>query len=481
MPDCDIKLQRIREQCALTGTKFTDVQWHHEKEEQVLGKTIFDAKSQRAITGWKRASEIPGAKLFIDGASHEDITQGALGDCYFLSALSVLGNERTVRLFKCQEDNDHQDETDPNNWKKTGCFMLQFHQDGDFTYVIVDDYIPMAGDQPAFTKGGESGLEMWPAIIEKAYAKMYGSYTAIEAGKVHLALADLVENGFPEQLALKDYKNNVKLLTSRLAHLDKIRALMGAGSPEHEMGDKAVNEDGIVQGHAYAILDVDEYLGTQLVKLRNPHGKASYTREWTGDWADESPLWTMKARATLNYYPSQQVDGIFWMSNVDFINNFKYIYLCRELSVKEGWFTKEIQSKWEGPSSAGFPGKLRSVPQFKLTLSRPTPGYISLTQKGSSSGSSFKGKNFTGWMVSCEQGKLLTKIQKSNIIMKAGISDLKTLSSEVDFDSKVDYPYSFTIVCGSQNAGPEGEGDFELKVYTRDTTMKLEKLNYAKD
>jgi len=25
MPDCDIKLQRIREQCALTGTKFTDV------------------------------------------------------------------------------------------------------------------------------------------------------------------------------------------------------------------------------------------------------------------------------------------------------------------------------------------------------------------------------------------------------------------------------------------------------------------------
>ena len=87
---------------------------------------------------------------------------------------------------------------------------------------------------------------MWPAIIEKAYAKLYGSYTAIEAGKVHLALADLVQNGFPEQIALKDYKNNVKLLTERLNHLDKIRALMGAGSPEHEMGDKAINEEGIV-------------------------------------------------------------------------------------------------------------------------------------------------------------------------------------------------------------------------------------------
>jgi len=82
-------------------------------------------------------------------------------------------------------------------------------------------------------------------------------------------------------------------------------------------------------------------------------------------------------------------------------------------------------------------------------------------------------------MASREQGKLLTKIQKSNIIMKAGITDLKTLSAEIDFDSKVDYPYTFTIVCGSQNAGPAGEGEFELKVYTRDTTMKLEKLNYV--
>ena len=46
---------------------------------------------------------------------------------------------------------------------------------------------------------------MWPAILEKAYAKLYGSYTNIEAGKVHMALADMVDNGFPEQLALKTF------------------------------------------------------------------------------------------------------------------------------------------------------------------------------------------------------------------------------------------------------------------------------------
>lgn len=144
--------------------------------------------------------------------------------------------------------------------------MLTFHKNGEFQYIIVDDWLPMTVDEnqcevPAFTRGGVDGLEMWPAILEKAYAKLYGSYMAIEAGKVHMALSDLVENGFPEQLALKTYRNNLKLFASRLRTLDKVQALMGAGSPEHELGDRATNEEGIVQGHAYSILDVADFQG----------------------------------------------------------------------------------------------------------------------------------------------------------------------------------------------------------------------------
>lgn len=247
MPDCKVKLDKIREKCKQDGEKFTDTQFDHDKPEVVLGERIAPVASQREIEEWKRASDIPGAVLFRDGASHEDITQGALGDCYFLSALSVLGNDRTVELFVCQEDSDSLNEADPNHWKKTGCFMVKFHKDGNFTYIIVDDWLPVRRDgQPAFTRGGDDGLELWPAILEKAYAKLYGSYSAIEAGKVHLALADMIENGFPEQLALKAFKSNVKQFAEQLRKLDANQALMGAGSPEHELGDTAVNEEGIV-------------------------------------------------------------------------------------------------------------------------------------------------------------------------------------------------------------------------------------------
>ena len=50
---------------------------------------------------------------------------------------------------------------------------------------LTSDWLPLnAEGHPAFTKGGADGLELWPAILEKGYAKLYSSYGFIEAGKV---------------------------------------------------------------------------------------------------------------------------------------------------------------------------------------------------------------------------------------------------------------------------------------------------------
>jgi hypothetical protein len=50
---------------------------------------------------------------------------------------------------------------------------------------------------------------------------------------------------------------------------------------------------GLVDDHAYsmlAIFEIPNYQGKtlRLLKVRNPWG----FKEWTGDWGDESPLWT---------------------------------------------------------------------------------------------------------------------------------------------------------------------------------------------
>ena len=146
--------------------------------------------------------------------------------------------------------------------------------------------------------------------------------------------------------------------------------------------------------------------------MRNPHGTVASCKEWTGDWSDNSELWTPQAKSSLNYEPNtEENDGIFWMNVSDFRTEFFKLYVTRELNAMTGWHSLKIESSWFGPSAASFPTKLRQVPQFKLTITKPTPGFISLTQTDES-GSSFKGKNFVGWMVSCEQGKIMTKINK---------------------------------------------------------------------
>jgi Calpain family cysteine protease len=51
--------------------------------------------------------------------------------------------------------------------------------------------------------GPDGTKECWPMLIEKAYAKMYGSYPTIEGGLVDEALADLT-NGAPYRYDLTD-------------------------------------------------------------------------------------------------------------------------------------------------------------------------------------------------------------------------------------------------------------------------------------
>ena len=48
--------------------------------------------------------------------------------------------------------------------------------------MIVDDHLPHYKDGRLCFAKSPSGRELWPCILEKAHAKKYGSYSAIEGG-----------------------------------------------------------------------------------------------------------------------------------------------------------------------------------------------------------------------------------------------------------------------------------------------------------
>ena len=124
-----------------------------------------------------------------------------LGDCYYLSALAVLGNHLTKDRFMFVNDEDE--------WLRCGAFCIKFFNNGKEDIVIIDDQFPVVNGNYPFVSSADK-TELWPMILEKAYAKKYGSFDLIQGGMVDLALAELT-NGIPEKIMIDRSTNTTKL------------------------------------------------------------------------------------------------------------------------------------------------------------------------------------------------------------------------------------------------------------------------------
>ena len=71
-------------------------------------------------------------------------------------------------------------------------------KDGQARQIVVDDNFPYADNGPKFSKS--HGNELWVLLLEKAYAKMYGSYEKIEAGATGKAIRDLTGSPYEHKV-----------------------------------------------------------------------------------------------------------------------------------------------------------------------------------------------------------------------------------------------------------------------------------------
>lgn len=98
---------------------------------------------------------------------------------------------------------------------KCGAYILKFWMNSSWIYVIVDDILPYGNDGKLLLGQSEDPKELWPAIIEKAYSKLYGSYKDIEGGKVSYVLQEMT-GGLPEEITLDKYQENASMFWSIL-------------------------------------------------------------------------------------------------------------------------------------------------------------------------------------------------------------------------------------------------------------------------
>ena len=275
---------------------------------------------------WKRLSEVYNIKdLNIikeskNGNLADDVQQGELGDCYFLSAIACLAEnpDRIKNLFPTLKISDK------------GVFETLVYLHGEPTNIVLDDYVPfieLPGFEPqiAFAGINKETNNLWPLLLEKVWAKCNLSYEDIAAGNSAEAFEFLCPAPFDT------FYHNVHTETLfdviKAAH-DKGYIIVSDITETEKTNIDFLSKMGLVTNHAYSIIGTavlkspNSKNEIRLIKIRNPWG----TNEWLGDWSDGSRKWTSEFKATVGL--EEKEDGIFWMSYEDFIQFYTATHIC---------------------------------------------------------------------------------------------------------------------------------------------------------
>jgi hypothetical protein len=346
-------------------------------------------------------------KLFVDGSSSGDVVQGQLGDCWFLSALAVMGTqEKLIRECFWKEE----------SFKEFGLFVCRFFKDCSVMYVIVDDRIPVRRRDGKVVFGRcKDPNELWVPLIEKAYAKLHGCYKALIGGFTHFGLGDLT--GFcPHQIILqkgfagfdKEYSDDeLWKLLKRYRDWDCLMGCSIQPNPQETHRPEEKGKNGLITGHAYSLLSLGEVQipeteaakgarTVRLVRIRNPWGRG----EWEGPWGDRSDEFAQHQDAIKKAFDegnAQEVvvedfnDGTFFIEYGEWRRSFNALFMAlsfpdgtvkkpgmhADRSARAGaaeaekeaakWVGKRVTGRWTGDTGGNRKmGTWKSNPKYSL-------------------------------------------------------------------------------------------------------------------
>ncbi|XP_027766936.1 calpain-13 [Empidonax traillii] len=280
-----------------------------------IGPNLLPEDKLRRIQ-WRRPTELQrNPHLIMDGVSRFDIMQGEIGDCWMLAALGSLTLRKQFLENVLPKDQGFQDDY-------AGIFHFRFWQYGDWVDVVIDDRLPILNGRYLSVHPRTSN-EFWPSLLEKAYAKLRGSYQNLNGGYLSDALVDLT-GGVQVQFSLKDPPPDLEEI---LKAADKSRCLMGCSTPGHPKRNIELR-NGIVQGHAYTITGAVKIryknVWKHIIRIWNPWGHG----EWKGPWSDDSPQWDHVEPKYREALLRNKDDGEFWMSCENFQEQFSWLYIC---------------------------------------------------------------------------------------------------------------------------------------------------------
>jgi hypothetical protein len=204
-----------------------------------------------------------------DVVDHDDVSQGGLGDCYLMASIGAIARNNPQAIRNMIRENH-----DPSG--NVVSYTVRLHEEKSWLSrlfggsqfkardITVDATFPQTRANPGDT-GGDGAQELWPMILEKAFAQMKGGYDEIGDG------------GWPEKALEALTGRNANRHDADDLRFDQVAGALGRG--QHVVFDTAGDAKklaaayGLVTSHAYTLesVRVDDQ-GKGWVQLYNPWG-----------------------------------------------------------------------------------------------------------------------------------------------------------------------------------------------------------------
>jgi hypothetical protein len=235
--------------------------------KDLLGQRLPDPAVADAAS--MRYTAFADRPLFADaGPTADDVAQGYVGDCYYLSVLASVAKTDPAAIRESVAD------------LGDGTYAVQFTTDaGDRVFVRVDNELATwnwsKGKTLAYADFGAQG-SMWVAVMEKAFAFVRngaaGTYAGIEAGWMDESYAAL---GFGSRSFFTDSGSQP---FSGAGLLALVRRELDAGNSVTYAANAPADGANLVAGHAYTVdsVGLDAHGNAVSLRLRNPWATDGY-------------------------------------------------------------------------------------------------------------------------------------------------------------------------------------------------------------